>query len=255
MAAPPADKAKPAGPATPGSTSKVKEGVWIAVVVVVGICVAAFFVGGDNDPVTAADPIDVNTVVADLDRAATAHGICYGWQLLDSSSPVSTGSNLGAGKRVTDNPEQCPKYIEVHGRYRYYPDSSESEDYATYSIATNLSNASHLDASAFDRLGAGTSRLLDDPTSTILDAAQALPLLAQEAGVATGAVPAPSASGTPAPLPSAGNDFWRDRWVLLLVTGVLLAGAVVTLLLGIRSSRRIKRGEETDPFAKTAAKQ
>ncbi|GAA0743917.1 hypothetical protein Drose_18135 [Dactylosporangium roseum] len=239
--------------ASTGSKSKVKEGVWIAVVVVVGLCAWGFFASGDNDPVTAADPVDVTAVVADLDRAATAHGICYGWQLLDSSSPVSTGSNLGAGRRVTDDPQRCPKYVEVRGRYRYYPDSSESEDYATYSITTNLSNASHLDPSAFDRLGAGTSRLLADPTSTILDAAQALPLLAQEAGVATGAVPAASASGTPAPLPSAGSDFWRDRWVLLVVTGVLLAGAVVTLLLGIRSSRRMQRGEETDAFEKTAA--
>jgi flagellar basal body-associated protein FliL len=241
--------AKP--PQAPAKKSKLAQGIWITVVIVAVLCVAAYCSSQDSGGVEPVDGADAQSVVADLSRASAAHGICYGWQLLDSATPVSSGSNLGVGVKVADRPDQCPKYVEVRGMYHYYPDSSESTDYATYSIFSNLSGSGKLDPNAFDRLGAGTGRLLDDPTTTILDAAQALPLLTQEAGLATAPVPEPSVTGSPAPLESGGSDFWRDRWVLLLVTGVLLLGAIFTLILGIRSSRRIKRGEESDPFAKT----
>jgi hypothetical protein len=218
-------------------------------VIVAVLCVAAYCSSQDSGETATPDPVDAQSVAADLARASTAHGVCYGWQLLDASTPVSSGSNLGVGVKVADNPDKCAKYIEVRGSYHYYPSSSESEDYARYSIVSNLSGSAKLDAAALDRLGVGTGRLLDDPASAILDAAEALPLLAQEAGLASTPVPEPSATGSPVPVEQGGSDFWRDRWVLLLVTGVLLAGAIATLVLGILSSRRIKRGEETDPFA------
>jgi hypothetical protein len=231
--------------------SKVAEGIWVAVVIVVLLCGAGYCSSRDSGDTVTVEPTDAQAVVADLARASTAHGVCYGWQLLDSSTPVSSGSNLGVGVKVADDPVKCPKYVEVRGTYHYYPDSSESEDYATYSIASNLSGGPRLDPGGLDRLGAGTSRLLDDPPNAILDAAEALPLLAQEVGLVTGTVPEPSATGSPVPVEEGGSDFLRDRWVLLLVTGVFLLAAVTTLILGILSSRRIKRGEETDPFATT----
>ncbi|GAB3850991.1 hypothetical protein [Dactylosporangium cerinum] len=95
-----------------------------------------------------------------------------------------------------------------------------------------------LDPAAFDRLGAGTGKLLDDPSTTILVAADALPLLTQEAGLAPTPVPVPAATGSVAPVATGGSDFLRDRWVLLSVAGGLLLVAAVALLLGIRSSRR-----------------
>lgn len=230
--------------------SKVVQGVWIAVIAVAVICLTAYCSSRDSGDAVAVDQTDAQTVAADLARASSAHGVCYGWQLLDSATLVSSGSNLGVGVNAADNPDRCPKYIEVRGTYHYYPDSSESEDYATYSIASNLGGGyAKLDPAGLERLGAGTGRLLADPPTAILDAAEALPLLAQEAGLVTGVVPEPSATGTPVPIEEGGSDFFRDRWVLLLVTGVLLLGAVGTLVLGILSSRRIKRGQETDPFA------
>jgi len=247
----PARPARPARPVkaapAPVKKSKVKEILWVTGIIIVTCGVAACCAAtADNSPSAQVDAATADTVVADLARASAAHGICYGWVLRDGTTVVSSGSNLGVGVAVNNNPAKCPKYQVVNGTYHWYPDSSESEDYATYTID---GNPSRLDAAGLDRLGVGTSELLDSPTTAILDAAEALPLLAQEAGVAEGAVPEPSLSGSPAPLESGGSDFWRARWVLMLVSGLLLLGALVTLFLGIRSSRRIKRGQETDPFA------
>ncbi|WP_238012771.1 hypothetical protein KZZ52_21265 [Dactylosporangium sp. AC04546] len=235
--------------------SKVINAVWVVGVVVVGICVAAFFSSsGDDEAVTPPSSIDAASVVAGLDRAAKAHGVCYGWQLYASSTEISAGSNLGAGKRANEDPTSCAKYIVVRGTYYYYSDSSDSEDYAYYTFVTNVDAPTRLDSAALDQVGVGTKQLLDDPSQAILGAAEALPLIAQQAGIVSGAVPEPTATGSVAPLPSTGSDFWRDRWVLVLVSSVLLLGALVTLIFGIRSSRRFKRGEETDPFATPAAK-
>ncbi|GGM31140.1 hypothetical protein ACFFX1_46090 [Dactylosporangium sucinum] len=235
--------------AAPRDNSKVINAVWVVGVVVVGICVAAFFSSsGDDDAVTPPSTADAASVVASLDRAAKAHGVCYGWQLDDLSTELSSGSNLGAGKHANEDPENCPKYIVVRGTYHYYSDSSDSEDYAYYLFITNVDTRQRLDTAAFDQVGVGSKQLLDDPGQAILGAAEALPLIAQQAGVVSGAVPEPTATGSVAPLPSTGSDFWRDRWVLVLLSSLLLLAALATLLLGIRSSRRIKRGEETDPF-------
>lgn len=233
-------------PPAPAKSNKVVNGVWIVVVVVVVLCVGVYFAGRDSgDSVDAPAAADQQQVVADLARASAAHGICYGWQLYNVTTKISSGSNLGAGVAVSDNPTQCPKYVEVRGTVHYYPSSSESEDYGSYSIVTNIPGTTgRFDANAFDRVGAGTGRLLDDPAVTILDAVELLPLLAQEAGLAATPVPEPSATGSVAPVETGGSDFFRDRWVLLLITGLLLLGALGTLLLGIRSSRRSKPEDE-----------
>lgn len=206
-------------------------------VVVCGVsCFGAFDTSGTAVDTPAA--ADQQSVVEGLARATAAHGICYGWRLQSSSSTVNVGSNLGVGKAVTDDPAKCAKYVEVQGNVRYYPDSSESEDTAAYSIRSTLGEGARLDPAAFDRLGAGTERLLDDPSTTILIAADALPLLTQEAGLAPTPVPLPSATGSVAPVATGGSDFLRDRWALLGLSGGLLLVAVAALFLGRRASRR-----------------
>ncbi|MET7403189.1 hypothetical protein ABZS66_57890, partial [Dactylosporangium sp. NPDC005572] len=135
--------------------SKVVNAVWVVGVVIVGICVAAFFASsGDDETVTPPSTTDAAAVVANLDRAAKAHGICYGWQLMDSSTEVSSGSNLGVGKRANDDPKSCPKYLVIRGTYRWYSDSSDLEDSASYSFLTNLTSGyQRLDTTAFDQAG------------------------------------------------------------------------------------------------------
>ncbi|MFC5005563.1 hypothetical protein ACFPIJ_48035 [Dactylosporangium cerinum] len=217
-----------------------KGWLWAFVALVVVVCGVSCY-GSLGDSGTGVDvPVaaDQQSVVDGLARATAAHGVCYGWRLQTSTSTVNVGSNLGVGKAVTDDPAKCAKYVEVQANVRYYPESSESEDSATYTIRSTLGDSGRLDPAAFDRLGAGTGKLLDDPSTTILVAADALPLLTQEAGLAPTPVPVPAATGSVAPVATGGSDFLRDRWVLLSVAGGLLLVAAVALLLGIRSSRR-----------------
>ncbi|MEV8513635.1 hypothetical protein [Dactylosporangium sp. NPDC051484] len=238
----------------PGSSPRVKapavsqrnrkrliDAIWVGVVIVVMLLVFAYCSQDSGDGV-AVDQADAQAVAADLARASAVHGICYGWQLLDSTTPVSSGSNLGVGVRVTDSPEQCPRFFEVRGEYHYYPDSSDSEDYAQYTIVSNTGRRStRIDPAGLERLGVGANRLLGDPAAVILDAAEALPLLAQEAGAAEGPVPEPSVTGTPLPVEEGGSDFLRDRWVLLVISGSFLLAAAGTVVLGLVVSRMLDK--------------
>ncbi|HTJ37519.1 MAG TPA: hypothetical protein VL738_30180 [Dactylosporangium sp.] len=216
-----------------GARKKLIDGVWVAIVAVVMLCVFAYCStrDGAGDDTVAVPAADAQSVAADLARASAVHGVCYGWQLLNGTTPVSTGSNLGADVRVSSSADRCPKWVEVRGTYRWYPDSSESEDYAQYTITVSAGLAAGIDPAGLERLGAGPSRLLDDPAATILDAAEALPLLAMEAGIARGDVPEATASGSPAPVEQGGSDFLRDRWVLLVITGSFLLAAIGTAVL------------------------
>ncbi|WP_432972778.1 hypothetical protein [Dactylosporangium sp. CA-233914] len=227
-------------------SKKLIDGIWVGVVVVVMLCVFGYCStrSDDGDSSVAVPAQDAQSVADDLARAAKAHEVCYGWQLLDSTTPVSSGSNLGPGVKVSDRADECPRYIEVRGTYHWYPDSSESEDYARYSIVSNVTGGRDIDPAGLDRLGAGPSRLLDDPAAAILDAAEALPLLAQEAGAVSGTVAEPSLSASPAPLSSGGSDFWRDRWVLVVISGSFLLAAVVTAVLGFAINRRQSENPE-----------
>ncbi len=228
------------GPAAPPAGGLKKAWLWGFVVLVVLVCGVACITMPDSSGTSVDTPLaaDQQSVVDGLARATAVHGVCYGWRLQSSASTVNVGSNLGVGKAVTDDPAKCAKYVEVQGNVRYYPESSESEDTATYTIRSTLGDAAKLDPAAFDRLGAGTKRLLEDPSTAILIAADALPLLTQEAGLAPTPVPVPSATGSVAPVATGGNDFFRDRWALLTVSGALLLVAAGALLLGLRASRR-----------------
>ncbi|WP_271190237.1 hypothetical protein [Dactylosporangium matsuzakiense] len=167
-------------------------------------------------------------VTEELSRAREAQGICYGWQLLDEQTVVSAGSSLGLGVRAEEHPDRCPRWIEVRGTYHDYPDDEEGfQDYAGYAIVTSTGITKRLDPAGFDGAGAGANR----PRETILDAAEALPMLAVEAGVTSIVAPQRAAAGTPRPLPEAGNDFLRYRWVLLVIGGAFLVAAGGTTVL------------------------
>ncbi|MEV0129916.1 hypothetical protein AB0H83_15830 [Dactylosporangium sp. NPDC050688] len=239
LGVPPAQPATgtPAAPSPGGLKKGWLWGFLALAVVVCGVsCVGALEDSGTGVDTPAA--AHQQSVVDGLARATAAHGICYGWRLQSSASTVNVGSNLGVGKAVTDDPAKCAKYVEVQGNVRYYPGDSESEDTAAYTIRSTLGDTGRLDPAAFGRLGAGTERLLEDPATTILVVADALPLLTQEAGLAPTPVPLPSATGSVAPVATGGSDFLRDRWVLLGLSGGLLLVAVVALFLGRRASRR-----------------
>ena len=86
---------------------------------------------------------------------------------------------------------------------------------------------------------------IDDPGWAITRAATLLPLLAVEEGYVT---PGPwrhrpaEPAAAPSNLPSAGNDFLRDRWGYLLAAFVVLASAAALIAIGLW-----QRGASTAP--------
>jgi hypothetical protein len=179
---------------------------------------------------------------AQLARATAEQDICYGWRLdsANGGSPVSRGSNLGDGIAVDSDPQRCPAWVEVRASVSYVPDSSESEDSATVGVQTSpgLSIGPTIEAS-LSRFGIDEQAFVDDPGWAVAHAALVLPLLTAEAGAAEpAATPTAPATAASRALPDPGNDFWRDRWVFVLVAAglVLLAGLFVTI--GVVAGRR-----------------
>jgi hypothetical protein len=222
-----------------------KGKAWGAVLVC-GLIVATmvfFTLTGDNDGSTvvpAPEPAARTETVARLAQASAAQNICYGWRLQSSQGLVSAGSNLGDGATVDGDPVRCPTWIEIQAWVRYTDESSESPDTAAVGVAHSAGIAAP-SGRLLERFGLDDNAFIDDPAWAICQAAMLLPLLAAEAGLAE---PVPEAAtgpqAEPAPLPEAGSDFWRARWISFAIAGflLLLAG---TLLLIARTERRAEQ--------------
>jgi hypothetical protein len=191
--------------------------------------------------VPAPDAVDRAATVRELDRAATAQGICYGWQLAGSGLPASVGSNLGDGVSVTSSPDACPRWIEVRARVEWTPASSEAEDSSSVEVVSSDSLERGISAEALQRFGLDHRTFVDDPGDAVLQAVTVLPLLAAENGLAT-AVPSAAPTG-PVPTDAADladsqRDFWRQRLWMVLASGIMLlvAGVIAVFAwLGRRS--------------------
>ncbi|HEU4423248.1 MAG TPA: hypothetical protein VFR67_12005 [Pilimelia sp.] len=189
---------------------------------------------------------DSQAAAAQLAQASKRQGVCYGWVLSDSFRTVSRGSNLGDNVPVDSDTGRCGKWVEVRAQVIYEPESSEAADSATVSVVGSPSLRLDPDlTSRLDQLGLAEGAFIDDPGSAICRAALALPLLVAEAGAAK---PAPAPSGvptaTPRPLAAAGSDFWRDRWLFVVVAGLIGLAALFLMVIGLverraqRSARR-----------------
>jgi hypothetical protein len=164
-----------------------------------------------------------------LAAATAAQRICYGWRLDDGTTTISEGSNLGPSTPI--DPVQCPQWVEVQASVTYTDASSELEDYASVTIASAGLNGPEPQTSTLDRFGLGNKAFIDEPDWAVCQAALALPLLTAESADAK-PVPTSAATGAPADLPGAGNDFWRDRYAYVVAAAALLAIAVLVLLIG-----------------------
>jgi len=183
--------------------------------------------------------------VAELQHAAQAQGVCYGWALVDGLgvvSNVSEGSNLGDGTAIYQEPS-CPRWVQVRATIYYTDELSELSDSAAVEIVSSSDLTAQLPtAAALDRLGLDEGAFVDSPDDAILLAAMALPLLVHEAGLAA-AVPRRVAAATAAPsapLDEAGNDLWRSRWLPLVVAMVLMVLAGAGLAAGWLLRRRAR---------------
>jgi hypothetical protein len=183
-------------------------------------------------------------VAAQLAKASAAQGVCYGW-LLEAGyggTPPVRGSNLGETVPVDSDPQRCPSWVEIRATVRYVSESSELEDSASFDVLTssNLTVGPSIQTN-LGRFGVDEQVFIDDPDWAIARAALALPLLTTEAG---GADPAPTPStpttATPRALADPGSDFWRDRWVFVLVAIGLGLFAILFATVGIVSARRLR---------------
>ncbi|HEX5598262.1 MAG TPA: hypothetical protein VFX61_19940 [Micromonosporaceae bacterium] len=219
-----------AGAKLPNDGRKVGLFVGLAVVACM-VPVGVFSLDSDDTTVPAPETTQSADTVEILRKAAEAQGVCYGWQLHDSSAMVSTGSNLGDGRSVTDEPTNCPRWVEVSANIVYTSAESEIDDYATFRVMGSA-EVTGVTSIALEgglrRLGIDESAFVEDPGWAVTRAAVLLPLLMAEQGEAP-VVPAStdSPAAEPSPLPAAGSDMWRDR------SGYLLAGAAMLLLTAL----------------------
>ncbi|MEU5721135.1 hypothetical protein [Micromonospora sp. NPDC047738] len=227
----------------------------------VGLCVVGAVSGGSDDLSVPAPATDERTDTVPILRDAFAsQGICYGWRLTDGYDVVSVGSNLGDGTAVGDAPG-CPRWIEVSADITYTSESSEANDSAWIRVrGSDDLGLADLQAveTGLGRFELDEDAFVDDPGWAITRAATTLPLLAAEAGLAgPAATPSADPAAPASPLPSAGDDFWRDRWGWLLAAVALLLLAALFITVGVVQRRRTTapgRGAATDAPSRSGRK-
>ncbi|MDR7280163.1 hypothetical protein [Catenuloplanes atrovinosus] len=195
----------------------------------------------DNGTTVPAPTTEETTETARVLATATGvQGMCYGWNLQDSSSyqdqAVSRGSSLGPAVAVDSDPAKCREYVEVVARITYTSSSSESDDSASLSVESNSPRVDKWQLTQRLReMGFTDDAFINDPGFVIMHAALALPLITAESGAATpvpATAPSAATNAPSAALPPAGNDFLRDRWGFLVAAGVLLLVGAGAIALG-----------------------
>ncbi|MFD6718161.1 hypothetical protein AMK25_04410 [Micromonospora sp. TSRI0369] len=228
--------------APPEQKEKLKKAFfWIVAVIVVAICLIGAF-GPDSDTSVPAPTADERSGTVPILKAATdSQGICYGWRLSTRWDDVSVGSNHGDGVPVPGAPG-CTRWIEVTTMVRYSSMTSENDEDSVVVSIEGSDDITYADLAAIEtglsRFGLDPDAFLDDPGWAVTRAATILPLLAAERGLAgPAAAPTAAPSTAAAPLPDAGNDFWRDRWIYVLSSFGLFLLAALFIAVGVRQRR------------------
>ena len=176
------------------------------------------------------EPADAQELAAQLAEATEAQGICYGWSVTvydegRGSSEVDVGSSRGVGQSAE---QSCPRFIVFRADVVYTPESSESEDSASFYLFGNVANGPTEDD--LRRVGFSAKALVgNDDDLALINAVQALPVLVAERRIA-GAVPADPTEGTiPAqdrPTNRPGSDWTRTYGHFVLLSVVLVLGGL-----------------------------
>jgi hypothetical protein len=192
------------------------------------------------------DQADADELAATLADAYEAQGVCYGWSVAVDNEGVpqtSVGSNFGAGQSLQDAGAGCAKTVEFTASIVWTPESSESEDSASYGVSSSPGGPTVDDLDDLEIISEGGLEG-DDVDVDVYKAVAALPLLAADTGLAKPmeASPAPEAdSANEQPTNSPGGDFWRQSGMQILWGALILAAAVVFGWYVVRSSRRPPR--------------
>ena len=177
------------------------------------------------------DPADAEELAAQLAEATRVQGICYGWYVNvwdegAGTSRADIGSSRGVGQPAEH--QSCPRFLVFRADLRYTPESSESEDSATFYVFGNVTGGP--DDRDLRRLGVSESALVgNDDDLALINAVQALPALVAERRLA-GVVPAEPTEGTiPAadrPTNTPGSDWTRSYGHFVLLSAVLVLGGL-----------------------------
>jgi hypothetical protein len=169
---------------------------------------------------------DAAELAQSLADAQEEQDVCYGWQVNNNfdSTPDVGSSTGGPNAPLAQSASACRKgYVVLSGNIDYACDSCESEDSASISIESNLTNPPT--AKDLDGFGLQAGDLTgDNDDTTLVNMVNALPLIVADRGnapyvayePATNVPAADHATGKP------GADFLRDTWFALVLFGGLL---------------------------------
>ncbi|SDY25440.1 hypothetical protein SAMN05216215_1022125 [Saccharopolyspora shandongensis] len=194
-------------------------------------------------PIERFTPADAQQLAQRLAEAERAHGVCFGWKLVDGSTKqFDQGSSRGPGVPA----DSCPRWAETRV-FVAAADTDDDVDAADVKVAASGDLDAQLEADDFVNLGVTADALAEEPVTATGQAALGLPLLLVENGVLTAPQATEDASGT-ASVPSLPKgDGSGSDWVPWAWLGGLGVVVVLALLLGFRARAKQKSTSDTPP--------
>ena len=200
----------------------------VAVTVLVGGALPA----GALPVLQEADAIELAQALAE---ATEDQDVCYGWEVTiydygGSGDGIDQGSSLGVGKaaNAADSAAECARWVVFQATIVYTSASSESEDSASFSVASNVVDAPT--SADLRDYGITEGALLgNNDDQAVANATLLLPALMAEKGLAepisleanTQALPAgDKATGTP------GSDWLRKYGASMAVAALVFVGGL-----------------------------
>ena len=198
--------------------------------VIAGLAVPAF-IATPAGALPVLEGADANELAQALAEATEDQDVCYGWEVTvydygGSGDGVDEGSSLGVGKSA--NAAECARWVIFEASITYTSQASESEDSASFSVASNVVGG----PSSADLRDNGITEgalLGNKDDQTVANATLLLPALMAEKGLAepisleanTQALPAgDKATGTP------GSDWLRKYGAAVAVAALVFLGGL-----------------------------
>ncbi|MFI0465212.1 hypothetical protein ACH347_14140 [Saccharopolyspora sp. 5N102] len=194
-------------------------------------------------PIERFTPADAQQLAQRLAEAERAHGVCFGWKLVDGSTEqFDQGSSRGPGVPA----DSCPRWAETQV-FVAAGGTDDGVDAADIKVAASGDLDAQLDADDFVNLGVTADSLAAEPVTATGQAALGLPLLLVENGVLTAPRATEDASGTASVPPLPKGDGSGSDWVPWAWLGGLGVVVVLGLLLGFRARAKQKSTSDTPP--------